>query len=75
MNHQPQSVTVFAPATVANVGSAFDILGFALESPGDTVTANHSLTPGITITEIIGDGGALPTDSARNTAALLQSGV
>ncbi len=70
MNHQPQSVTVFAPATVANVGSAFDILGFALERPGDTVTANHSLTPGITITEITGDGGALPTDSARNTAAV-----
>ena len=30
-------VKVFAPATVANVASGFDVLGFALEQPGDTV--------------------------------------
>jgi homoserine kinase len=70
LNQQRQSVTVFAPATVANVGSAFDVLGFALDAPGDTVTATRSHTPGVTITAITGDGGALPTDSARNTAAV-----
>jgi homoserine kinase len=65
-----QSVSVFAPATVANVGSAFDVLGFALEKPGDTVTATLSETPGITIKEITGDNGVLPLDAARNTATV-----
>ena len=34
-----ESVTAFAPATVANVACGFDLLGFALEAPGDEVTA------------------------------------
>src|SRR5438034_7405199 len=33
------SVTAFAPATVSNVACGFDVLGFALEAPGDEVTA------------------------------------
>ena len=32
-------VTAFAPATVSNVACGFDVLGFALEHPGDEVTA------------------------------------
>ena len=70
MKDLSQSVTVFAPATVANVGSAFDVLGFALETPGDTITAARSDTPGVTVRAITGDGGALPTDSKLNTAAV-----
>lgn len=70
MSASPQSVTVFAPATVANVGSAFDVLGFALEMPGDTVTATLSDTPGVAVQAISGDGGVLPTDPTRNTAAV-----
>jgi homoserine kinase len=65
-----QSVTVFAPATVANVGSAFDVLGFALDAPGDTITATFCQTPGITVRDISGDGGLLPLDPERNTAAV-----
>lgn len=64
------SVTVFAPATVANVGSAFDVLGFAVAQPGDTVTARHSATPGVTISEISGDNGVLSRDAQRNTAGV-----
>ena len=33
------SVTAFAPATVSNVACGFDVLGFALDEPGDEVTA------------------------------------
>jgi homoserine kinase len=33
-----KSVTAFAPATVANVGCGFDIMGFALKGSGDKVT-------------------------------------
>ncbi len=65
-----RSVTVFAPATVANVGSAFDVLGFAIAEPGDIVTARASSTPGVTISEISGDGGALSNDPERNTAGV-----
>ena len=32
-NTNRDSVAVFAPATVANVASGFDVLGFALERP------------------------------------------
>ena len=32
------SATAFAPATVANVGPGYDLLGFPIESLGDTIT-------------------------------------
>src|SRR5262245_7615091 len=63
------TVTAFAPATVSNVACGFDVLGFALDSPGDEVTARFA-PAGITIDEIIGDGGRLPRDAARNTAGV-----
>lgn len=34
-----KEVTVFAPASVANVAVGYDILGFALEEPGDEIIA------------------------------------
>lgn len=62
-------VRAFAPATVANVSCGFDVLGFALESPGDTVIARRRAAPGVGIARVGGDGGVLPRD-ARNTAAV-----
>src|SRR5437016_2577834 len=62
-------VTAFAPATVSNVACGFDVLGFALDSPGDEVTARLT-AGGVTIGDIIGDGGRLPRDAARNTAGV-----
>ena len=38
VNPAIHSVTAFAPATSANVAVGFDILGFALETVGDSVT-------------------------------------
>jgi homoserine kinase len=35
------SVLVFSPATVANVGPGFDILGFAIDQPGDLITVER----------------------------------
>ncbi len=66
----PRSITVFAPATVANVASGFDVLGFALERPGDTVRLRRVEGRGVTVVSITGDGGKLPRDSAKNTAAV-----
>lgn len=66
----PRAVTVFAPATVANVASGFDVLGFALEQPGDAVTVRRSSGPGVVVASITGDDGRLPYDPAKNTAAV-----
>jgi len=57
---------VFAPATVANLGPGFDVLGLALERPGDIVDGELATTPGVEIVEVSGDGGVLSTDPDRN---------
>jgi len=66
----PRSVTVFAPATVANVASGFDVLGFALERPGDAVTVRRTGGRDVVVSSISGDNGRLPKDPAKNTAAV-----
>jgi homoserine kinase len=69
----PERVRVFAPATVANVASGFDVLGFALDAPGDTVTLARVPGRAVRVASVTGDGGRLPTD-ARNTAAVAVDG-
>jgi homoserine kinase len=64
-----EAVTAFAPATVSNVACGFDVLGFALESPGDEVTARF-VPAGVLIDDIAGDAGRLPRDAALNTAGV-----
>ncbi len=59
---------VFAPASVANVAVGFDLLGFALEKPGDEITVRLSEKPGLRITKITGDDGKLPYELEKNTA-------
>jgi homoserine kinase len=73
-----KKVHVFAPATVANVGSGFDIFGFALNTPGDELILQVTRQPGVQITRITGEGGTLPYAAEKNTAggsvlAMLQS--
>jgi homoserine kinase len=63
------SVTAFAPATVSNVACGFDVLGFALQEPGDQVTARWAPS-GVHIADISGDDGRLPREAARNTAGV-----
>lgn len=63
-------VRAFAPATVANVGSGFDVLGFAIEGLGDVVEARRRDEPGVVVTNVTGDDGTLPRDADRNTAAV-----
>ncbi len=62
-----EQVEVFAPATVANVVCAFDILGFALDEPGDDVFMRRSSRPGVRIVNISGDDGRLPWETEKNT--------
>ncbi len=68
-----ESIRVFAPATVANVACGFDILGFAVNQPGDEVIMRKRSDPGIEITEITGDDGRLPYETEKNTAGIAVS--
>lgn len=63
-------VRAFAPATVSNIACGFDVLGFAVEGPGDEVVAETRDVPGIEIVELTGDGGKLPWETERNTAGV-----
>ena len=65
-----KEIHVFAPATIANVGSGFDIFGFALNRPGDEVRVRFSDEPGATIGKIVGDKGVLSVDHRDNTASV-----
>ena len=65
-----QRLRVFAPATVANIGPGFDVLGLALSSPGDLLEAELSSVPGVEIVEITGDGGRLSRDATKNVVGL-----
>ena len=65
-----RGVKVFAPATVANVVCGFDVLGFAVNEPGDEVIMRITDKPGITISKITGDNGRLPLDPKRNTVSV-----
>lgn len=68
------SVKAFAPATVANVGPAFDVLGFAVEAPGDVIELALE-DNGLNILEITGDNGRLPLDPELNTATVAISAL
>ncbi|NRA95877.1 MAG: homoserine kinase [Planctomycetes bacterium] len=64
------SVTATAPATIANLGPGFDLLGLALPAPCDRVTARLMGASGVRIASQIGDDGRLPTEAERNTAGI-----
>lgn len=60
-------IKVFAPASVANIACGYDILGLALEKPGDEIIARFSDEPGLRIAKISGANGKLPYDLNKNT--------
>lgn len=62
------SATAFAPGSVGNLGPGLDILGLALDGPGDTVTLTRSTHPGVRVM----DPGhpALPCDPDQHSAAI-----
>ena len=64
------SIRVFAPATVSNVSCGFDVLGFAMEGPGDevqlTLTSDHE----IKIKAIHPASVKLPMSVEKNTAGV-----
>jgi homoserine kinase len=65
-----RSIRAFAPATVANVCCGFDVLGFAVDSPGDEVKLTFRDDSDIKIISITGDEGRLPREPDKNTAGV-----
>jgi homoserine kinase len=61
-------VTAFAPATVANVGIGFDILGHTVDAVGDRVRLRRIQEPTVRIRSITGIAGELPVEPQKNTA-------
>lgn len=65
-----KSIRVFASATVANVVCGFDVMGFAVEKPGDEVMLEIKDKPGVEIKSVTGDQGKLPLDPEKNTVSV-----
>jgi len=63
-----KEVTVFCPATVSNVGPGFDLLGFALNEPGDEMIIRKNDTGTLRLFDHSGAG--LPTNPELNVAAI-----
>jgi homoserine kinase len=64
-----KKIKVFAPATVANVSCGFDVLGFALQEPGDEIILVQNDSCQLQIKSITGDEGQLPKEVEKNTAS------
>lgn len=64
-----ESITVFAPATVANVSCGYDAMGFALETLGDEMTFTKTESKSITISKI--EGAILPFDPEKNVVGVV----
>ncbi len=71
----------FAPGSIGNLACGFDVLGLALEGPGDEVLARRTPEAGLRLAPIHGDGGRLPMEVDRNTAGaaaralLIEAGI
>lgn len=68
-NIHHQHITAFAPASVSNLNCGFDVLGFALDAPGDKVELRANNSGVVRIGGITGDGGLLPREAEKNTAS------
>src|SRR5438552_514511 len=65
-----KTIKVFAPASIGNVSCGFDVLGLAVQNPGDEVIITLNDSNEVTIHSIVGDGGKLPLDPTKNTAGV-----
>ena len=60
----------FAPATVANLGVGFDILGVAVSGSGDVISVEKTVELGAKMIHISGDNGRLPMEADQNLATI-----
>ena len=65
-----KSVRAYAPASIGNVSCGFDVMGMAVDAPGDEVIITLNDSGKVTIKNIEGDGGKLPLNAEENTAGV-----
>lgn len=63
-------IKAFAPASIGNVSCGFDVLGLAVDYPGDEVGVSFNDNNEVIIRKIEGDNGLLPIEAAKNTAGV-----
>ncbi len=59
-----KSIKIFAPATIANLGSGFDLLGLAIDGIGDEIIFHQTQQLDVKIIDI--KGATLPYDNKNN---------
>jgi len=64
-----QEITIFSPATVANVSCGYDAMGFALESLGDDMIFKKTQSKDVVISRI--EGAHLPFEACNNVAGVV----
>ena len=65
-----KTINVFAPATVANLGCGFDVMGLAINEPGDEVALSFNDEKKLVIKKITGDQKKLSYDPKKNTCTV-----
>lgn len=63
-----KKITLFSPATIANISCGFDVLGLALDTVGDRITLQVGEGDFVRISEI--KGFDLPKDPEKNVAGV-----
>ena len=68
MKMRQSTAVAYAPAAIGNVAVGFDLLGHAIEAPGDIVSVRHTSHDKVLIEEITGIAGELPLMAEKNSA-------
>src|SRR5574338_919360 len=69
----PKRATAYAPGSIGNLGPGLDILGCAVEGAGDTVVAEFTDAPGITVVDP--GNPALSTDPTQHASGIAARAV
>ena len=69
---RPRIVKVYAPASISNLGPGFDVLGIAIDKPGDMVIATRVRETGVHFSLRTNQEG-IPADPSKNVAAHVAS--
>ena len=64
------SVKVYTPATIGNIGPGFDVLGLAINKLGDTIEANKIAGNKLVINKILNSDHNITNDPLKNTAGI-----
>jgi homoserine kinase len=68
------SIKVFSPATIANVGPGFDLMGFALETLGEEIVVKKNTSNKLGLVPVVGFDN-IPTDPTKNVATVAVSSM